>query len=98
MSGPGKQDERSNDEGLNDNGNPALSREDFQDIGDPDLQPSDAPSNGDLRFEDDDPSGELPGEDDDNEYQESDEALPDDEEERAIARNPGREGGRFDEG
>jgi hypothetical protein len=70
----------------------------LRDIGNPDLQPSDAPSNGDLRFEDDEPSGELPGEDDDNEYQESDEALPDDEEERAIARNPGREGGRFDEG
>lgn len=33
----------------------------------------------------------------DNAYQRSDEALPDDELERALARNPGREGSRFDE-
>ena len=31
--------------------------------------------------------GDLPKEDDDNPFQESDEALPDDEEERAISRN-----------
>ena len=36
-------------------------------------------------------------EEDDNPYQESDEALPDDKEEAAIRRNPSREGGRFDE-
>lgn len=41
--------------------------------------------------------GELPEEDDDNPYMESDEALPDDLEERAIRRNPSREGGTFDE-
>jgi hypothetical protein len=34
---------------------------------------------------------------DDNPYQESDEALPDDEEEAAISRDPSREGSRFDE-
>lgn len=34
---------------------------------------------------------------DDNAYQESDEALPDDEEEAAINRDPSREGSRFDE-
>jgi hypothetical protein len=39
----------------------------------------------------------LPEEDDDNAYQNSDEALPDDAEERAITRDPDREGGRFDE-
>lgn len=42
-------------------------------------------------------SGELPGEDDDNPYQNSDEALPDDREEAAIERHPDREGGLFDE-
>jgi hypothetical protein len=45
-------------------------------------------------------SGEISGdveEDDDNAYQESDEALPDDAEEAAISRNPSREGGRFDD-
>lgn len=41
--------------------------------------------------------GELPGEDDDNPYMDSDEALPDDAEERAIRRNPSKEGGTFDE-
>jgi len=40
--------------------------------------------------------GEVVEEDDDNAYQNSDEALPDDEEEAAIARHPTREG-RFDE-
>ncbi|MBB4018611.1 hypothetical protein GGR16_003658 [Chelatococcus caeni] len=30
-------------------------------------------------------------------YQESDEVLPDDREEASISRNPSREGGRFDE-
>jgi hypothetical protein len=43
------------------------------------------------------PAGELEEEDDDNPYQNSDEALPDDEEERAITRHPSREGGLFDE-
>jgi hypothetical protein len=33
----------------------------------------------------------------DDPYQESDEALPDDAEERVINRNPSREGGAFDE-
>lgn len=33
----------------------------------------------------------------DDPYQESDEALPDDDEERVINRNPSREGGAFDE-
>lgn len=45
----------------------------------------------------DEPDGELPGEEADNPYQRSDEALPDDEAEAVIDRNPSREGGRFDE-
>ena len=40
--------------------------------------------NGDIRY-DEEPEGELPEEDDDNPYQESDEALPEDHEERAIS-------------
>jgi hypothetical protein len=40
---------------------------------------------------------ELPDEDDDNPYMDSDEALPDDEEERAIRRDLTKEGGSFDE-
>lgn len=45
----------------------------------------------------DEPDGELPGEEADNPYQRSDEALPDDEAEAVLRRNPSREGGRFDE-
>ena len=41
--------------------------------------------------------GTLPDEDDDNAYQNSDKALPDDEEERVLSRDPSKEGSRFDE-
>ncbi|BCG83706.1 hypothetical protein [Mesorhizobium sp. 113-3-3] len=41
--------------------------------------------------------GTLPEEDDDNAYQNSDEALPDDEEEGVLSRDPSNEGSRFDE-
>ncbi|RTL61993.1 MAG: hypothetical protein EKK41_26115 [Hyphomicrobiales bacterium] len=41
--------------------------------------------------------GTLPEEDDDNAYQNSDEALPDDEEERVLSHDPSKEGSRFDE-
>lgn len=41
--------------------------------------------------------GELPDENDDNAYQDSDDALPDDAEEAAIKRDPARRGGPFDE-
>lgn len=41
--------------------------------------------------------GDLDEESDDNAFQRSDEALPDDREERAIRRDPDREGSRFDE-
>ncbi|CDI07842.1 hypothetical protein QE372_001186 [Agrobacterium pusense] len=40
---------------------------------------------------------EEEAESEDDPYQESDEALPDDAEERVINRNPSREGGAFDE-
>ena len=64
-----------------------------------DAKPVAIPENGDLRYSENEavPSGDLPGEDDDNPYQESDEALPDDKEETAISRNMSHEGGRFDE-
>ncbi len=40
---------------------------------------------------------EEDAESEDDPYQESDEALPDDEEERVIDRNPSGEGGAFDD-
>lgn len=46
---------------------------------------------------DDEPDGDLPEEDDDNPFQESDEALPDDLEERVLDKDPSRQGSRFDE-
>jgi hypothetical protein len=46
---------------------------------------------------DDDEAEDVTGQDDDNPYQESDEALPDDDEERSIARDNSREGTRFGE-
>jgi hypothetical protein len=77
-------------------GGPALQENDWDAIEAGEMEPTDTPANGDIRFREEKP-GDLADEDDDNEYQESDEALPDDAEERAIARNPAHEGGRFDE-
>lgn len=48
-------------------------------------------------FLDEQPTGELPEENDDNSYQESDEALPDDLEEAVLRKDPSKEGSRFDE-
>jgi len=62
------------------------------------LKPESVPDNGDIRYDEDEPTGELPEEDDDNPDQESDEALPDDREEKAIARDPSKEAGRFGDG
>ncbi len=50
---------------------------------------------GERQVESEDAGG-LSEDDDDNPYQESDEALPDDEEEAEIARDPEREGHRFE--
>ena len=47
--------------------------------------------------ENDEPTGELPEEDDDNPDQESDEALPDDLEERVLYKDPSKESERFGE-
>lgn len=76
---------------------PAMAEEDWEDIGTEEVTPTSSPQNADLRYEEGHKSGELPGEDDDNPYQESDEALPNDREERAITRDPGKESGLFDE-
>jgi hypothetical protein len=75
---------------------PGLEQGDWDAIEAGKMEPTDTPANGDFRFPEE-KSGKLPGEDDDNEYQESDEALPDDSEERTISRNPAHDGSRFDE-
>lgn len=48
-------------------------------------------------LEEEEDGDDVTGQDDDNPYGESDEALPDDAEERSIAREDSREGGRFGE-
>jgi len=69
--------------------------QDWEELEGADLLPAGAPENGDFRPQHS--SGEEPEEDDDNPYQDSDEALPEDSEEQALTRNPSKEGGRFDE-
>ena len=81
---------------IDDDSAPGIAQTDWDDIGTSALEPTDTPANGDLRYPQEE-AGDLPEEDDDNPFEESDEALPDDEEERALARNPGKEGSRFDE-
>lgn len=61
---------------------PALEQQDWDAVVSSDLTPESTPEN-------EEPNGELPEEDDDNPYQNSDEALPDDSEEAAIARDAG---------
>lgn len=77
-------------------GVPPIEAEDWQGLEGEELDPEDALGNGDLRY-DEDGLDEPAEEDDDNPYQESDEALPDDEEEAAIAADPGKLGGRFED-
>lgn len=90
-----KPDPRPNDDETGDEG-PALEEQDWEAIESGALTPDSIPENGDLRY-DVERSGEAPEEDDDNPYQNSDEALPEDGEEAALARDPSKEGGRFDE-
>ena len=71
-------------------GTPELEQQDWEAIESGNIAPESTPENGDFRY-DEEPDGELPGEDDDNPYQGSDEALPDDQEEREISRDPSKE-------
>ena len=78
---------------------PRLEETDWDAVENAEFVPDSAPQNGDLRYElgEEETPSELDEEDDDNPYQNSDEALPDDEEERALSRDPSKEGSRFDE-
>lgn len=75
---------------------PALEETDWEALEGGAMTPDSIPENGDLRY-DVERDGEPPEEDDDNPYQNSDEALPDDREEAALTRDPSKEHGRFDE-
>jgi hypothetical protein len=78
---------------------PKLEQEDWDAVKGGERAPTGLPDNGNLRSDPINASkpDDLPEEDDDNPYQESDEALPDDEEEAAIARDPSKQKSRFDE-
>ncbi|RWQ40891.1 MAG: hypothetical protein E5Y88_09490 [Mesorhizobium sp.] len=69
---------------------PTIEQQDWDAIKGGKILPDSVPGNGDIRY-DLEKEGELPEEDDDNPYQDSDEALPDDEEEGALARNPSKQ-------
>lgn len=92
---PRRKPDRQDEDDIRKDG-PSLEEQDWEDIGSGAIRPDSTPENGDLRY-DVEPSGEAPEEEDDNSYQKSDEALPEDREEAAFSRNPSREGSRFDE-
>ena len=73
---------------------PIIEEQDWAALEGSSILPDSVAGNGDPQ---DEAEGELPEEDDDNPFQQSDEALPDDEGERALSRDPSRQGSRFDE-
>ncbi|MBZ9860151.1 hypothetical protein FJW05_08830 [Mesorhizobium sp. B2-9-1] len=75
---------------------PGIEQQDWDALDNGRVPPGSVAINGDPE-DDAEAQGVLPEEDDDNPYQESDEALPDDEEERVLSRDPSKEGSRFDE-
>ena len=91
---PRRTPDRKTEDQVPDEG-PALEEQDWEAIESGAIQPDSIPENGDLRY-DVEREGEVPDEDDDNPYQNSDEALPEDGVEAAIARDPAKEGGRSD--
>ena len=76
---------------------PLLESEDALDQAVSDLDVEELPAKGEIPQELEHEIEEDELETEDDTYQESDEALPDDAEERVIDRNPSREGGAFDE-
>lgn len=76
---------------------PLLESEDALDQAVSDLDVEELPAKGEIPQELEHEIEEDELETEDDPYQESDDALPDDEEERVIDRNPSREGGAFDE-
>ncbi|WP_113262077.1 hypothetical protein [Agrobacterium cavarae] len=76
---------------------PLQESEDALDQAVSDLDVEELPAKGEIPQELEHEIEEDELETEDDPYQESDEALPDDAEERVIDRNPSREGGAFDE-
>ncbi|MBB3947262.1 hypothetical protein GGQ73_003228 [Rhizobium skierniewicense] len=76
---------------------PLTENEDALDQDIVDLEVDDLPEGGDLSQQIEQELREEEAETDDDPYQESDEALPDDDEEKVLDRNPSLEGGAFDD-
>ncbi|MBZ9848259.1 hypothetical protein LB565_09720 [Mesorhizobium sp. CA14] len=75
---------------------PTIEQQDWDALEGGRILPDSVAVNGDPQ-DDAEAEGDLPEEDDDNPFQESDEALPDDQEERVLSKDPSKEGSRFDE-
>ncbi|MGV1870407.1 hypothetical protein [Agrobacterium rosae] len=76
---------------------PLIENEDALDQEILDVEVDDLPEDGELSQQIEQDLREEEAETDDDPYQESDDALPDDIEEKVLDRNPSREGGKFDE-
>jgi hypothetical protein len=81
------------DKTKGDTGAPTIEQQDWDAIQSGEIAPESVPADRDISYPPStvERSGDLPEEDDDNPYQESDEALPDDVEEAALARDPSKE-------
>jgi hypothetical protein len=86
-----------NDKTNEDTEAPTIEQQDWDAIKSSEIVPESVPADGDISYPPStvERSGDLPEEDDDNPYQESDEALPDDAEEAALTRDPSKGGSRF---
>ncbi|GAK71640.1 hypothetical protein RRU01S_19_00450 [Agrobacterium rubi TR3 = NBRC 13261] len=76
---------------------PLTENEDALDQDIVDLEVDDLPEDGELSQQIEQELRDEEAETDDDPYQESDDALPDDDEEKVLDRNPSMEGGKFDE-
>ncbi|WP_284776797.1 hypothetical protein [Agrobacterium sp. lyk4-40-TYG-31] len=76
---------------------PLTENEDALDQDIVDLEVDDLPEDGELSQQIEQELRDEEAETDDDPYQESDDALPDDDEEQVLDRNPSMEGGKFDE-
>lgn len=76
---------------------PLTENEDALDQDIVDIEVNDLPEDGELSQQIEQELREEEAETDDDPYQESDEALPDDDEEKVLNRNPSMEGGKFDD-
>jgi hypothetical protein len=88
-----KRQPQRDDRTKEDTGAPTIEQQDWDAIKSGEIVPEGVRADGDISYPPStiERSGDLPEEDDDNPYQESDEALPDDVEEAVLSRDPSKE-------